>query len=231
MKIAKGALLYENPLACAEDVAGFRLEGAAALSFPHGRMRMKNAHERDSGKGRHANFNFWCERDFPDNIVASWDFRPLTDAGLAMFWIAAKGHHGEDLFDPGLAPRDGDYPQYHHGDIDALHISYFRRNPGEIEFRTCNLRKSFGFHLACQGGDPLPDAQYAHKPYRVEVVKAGPHVRFSINDVMLFHWSDDGRCFGPVLDTGKIGFRQMAGLIAEYANLQVHEASISEDNS
>jgi hypothetical protein len=34
---------------------------------------------------------------------------------------------------------------------------------------------------------------------------------------------DGGRKFGPVLKGGKIGFRQMAGLIAEYAGLQVRE--------
>ena len=153
----------------------------------------------------------------------SWDFRPLTDAGLAMFWIAAKGRKGEDLFDPSLAPRSGDYEQYHHGDIDALHVSYYRRNPSEIGFRTCNLRKSHGFHLVCQGGDPLPDAKYAVSPYRVEVVKSGPHLIFSIDDIVLFHWIDDGACFGSVLKDGRIGFRQMAGLIAEYADLRVHE--------
>ncbi len=31
------------------------------------------------------------------------------------------------LFDPSLAPRAGEYNQYHHGDINAYHLSYFRR--------------------------------------------------------------------------------------------------------
>ena len=223
MDLSKSKLLYENPLSCAEDVRGFRLEGDASLTFPRGRMRMENAYERDGERGLHANFILWCERDIPDHIAVSWDFRPLTDAGLAMIWIAAKGRQGEDLFDPRLSPRNGDYQQYHHGDINALHASYFRRNPSEIGFRTCNLRKSHGFHLVCQGGDPLPDAKYAVQPHRVEVVKSGQHLRFSMNDIVLFHWIDDGQSFGPVLRDGKIGFRQMAGLIAEYANLQVHE--------
>ena len=225
----KTSKLYENPLASDEDLAGFRTEGAAAISFQGGRMRMKNAQERDKKNGIHANFILWCERDFPDNIAVSWDFRPLTDAGLAMFWIAAKGRNGEDLFDSSLAPRDGDYPQYHHGDINALHVSYYRRNPGEISFRTCNLRKSHGFHMVCQGGDPLPDARYAEDSYRVEVIKAGPHLRFAMNDVVLFHWIDDGREFGPVLEHGKIGMRQMAGLIAEYSDLQVQAVSVEEE--
>ena len=223
MEFHEQKTLYENPLASGEDIRDFRLEGDAAITFPRGRMRMENAREPDVEKGRHANFILWCERDFPDNIAVSWDFRPLTDAGLAMIWIAARGRRGEDLFDPALAPRDGDYPQYHHGDINALHASYYRRNPSEIAFRTCNLRKSYGFHLACQGGDPLPDARYAAGPYRMEVVKSAAQFRLSMNGVVCFHWIDDGESHGPVLEGGKIGFRQMAGLIAEYANLKVSE--------
>lgn len=222
MQFHKGDLLYENPLASETDVAAFRLEGHAAVTFPRGRMRLENTQERDKEAGVHGNFVFWCDRDFPDNIAVSWDFRPLTDGGLAMFWVAVTGRNGEDLFDPALAPRDGHYPQYCHGDINALHGSYYRRVPSVTAFRTCNLRKSRGLHLVCQGGDPIPDAKYATEPYRIEVVKAGPAYRFSINDLVVYHWTDPGTDYGPVLGGGKIGFRQMAGLIAEYADLRVH---------
>jgi len=231
MEFHEHNILYESPLASGEDIRDFRLEGDASITFPRGRMRMENAREPDIEKGPHANFILWCERDFPDNIAVSWDFRPMTDAGLAMIWVAARGRRGEDLFEPALAPRNGDYPQYHHGDMNALHASYYRRNPSEIAFRTCNLRKSYGFHLACQGGDPLPDARYAAEPYRLEVVKSAAHFRLSMNGVMCFHWVDDGETCGPVLEGGKIGFRQMAGLIAEYANLKVSEVVPAEPAS
>ena len=219
-----GQLLYENPLACPKDVKDFRAEGDPAITFPRQRMRLENMFERDNEKHQSGNFLLWCPQDFPDNIIASWDFRPMSDSGLSMFWVAAKGRNGEDLFDDRLAPRRGMYKQYHSGDINALHVSYFRRNATEIGFRTCNLRKSYGFHLVARGGDPLPDSKDVDRPYRIEVVKSKAHFRFSINDVMLFHWVDDGETYGPVLGDGKIGFRQMAGLIAEYSNLQVHEA-------
>ena len=223
MTFQDGDILYENPLSTPEDIREWRLEGQAAITFPRGRMRMENAVERDKDRGIHANFLHWCDRDFPDHIAVRWNFRPLTDIGLAMIWIAAKGRNGEDLFDPSLATRDGDYPQYHHGDINALHGSYFRRNPKETGFRTCNLRKSYGFHKACRGGDPLPDSNCAHPSYRIEVIKSGPHFRFSIDDLVVYHWIDDGESYGPVLEDGKIGFRQMAGLIAEYENLEVRK--------
>ena len=216
-----GELIYANPLATETDVEGFRLEGEATISFPEGRMRM--ASRRDPAEGQKANFVYWCPREWPGDIAISWDFRPVREPGLCILFFAARGRRGEDVFDPALARRTGEYNQYHHGDIDALHVSYFRRMfAAERAFHTCNLRKSYGFHLVCQGADPLPDVEDAEESYRITVVKCGPEVAFVINDLPVFHWADDGRTYGPVLDGGKIGFRQMAPLISEYANLTVH---------
>lgn len=219
-------LLYDNPLASPDDIKGFVEEGNIAITFPDGNMQLTNKFE--PAEHESGNFVFWCPENFPDNIAASWDFQPFTDDGLAMFWIAAKGRNGEDVLDPNLASRHGLYRQYFDGDINALHVSYFRRNPSEITFRTCNLRKSHGFHLVAQGGDPLPDTQYAKQMYRVEVIKAGPYFRFSINGLMLFDWTDPGDKFGPLLTDGKIGFRQMAGLVGQYANLKIHRVSTGD---
>ena len=154
----------------------------------------------------------------------SWDFRPLCEPGLAMAWCRARGRNGEDLFDPALAPRSGNYREYHSGDIDALHASYFRRKqPDERRFHTCNLRKSHGFHLVCQGGDPIPEIAAVDGWYRIQLLVRGPLVRFSIDDLVCYEWTDDGETYGPVNDgPGRIGFRQMAPLIAEYRDLQVH---------
>jgi hypothetical protein len=230
MTFERGEQLYENPLACEGDIKDFRFEGEAAATFPRGCMRMESIGERDAEKGLHGHFNMWCPRDFPDNIAVTWNFRPLTDKGLAMAWVSVKGRGGEDLFDPSLAPRDGGYGQYHSGDINALHVSYNRRNPREVGFRTCNLRKSHGAHLVCQGADPLGNAEHAVEPVAVELIKAGPHLRFAMNDLVLFHWIDDGKSTGPILADGKIGFRQMFGLIAEYSNLQVHAVTVTDDD-
>ncbi len=221
MDIRLGEAIYENPLACEADVAGWRLEGDAAVTFPEGRMRMTNL--RDPSEGQKANFVFWCPEEFPDNVAISWDFTPIREPGLCILFFAAGGRKGEDLFDPALAVRTGEYEQYHSGDINALHVSYFRRTfPEERAFHTCNLRKSRGFHLVCQGADPLPGTADARGPYRIQLVKAGPEVAFAINDLPIFRWTDDGRTRGAVLAGGKIGFRQMAPLVGQYANLTVH---------
>ncbi|NQU42021.1 DUF1961 family protein [bacterium] len=218
----KDDLLYENPLASEADVRDFRMEGEACLTFPRERMRLENAHPSDPEKSRHGNYLLWCPMDFPADIAVSWEFLPRTDDGLAMFWMAAAGRQGEDLFDPSLAPRDGDYWQYHRGDINGFHVSYYRRNPSERHFQTCNLRKSHGFYLVAQGADPLPNSRDVKDFYQMEAARCGPEFRLSMNGLMVLRWHDDGQSFGPVLGGGKIGFRQMAGLIAEYRNLKVH---------
>ena len=75
--------------------------------------------------------------------------------------------------------------------------------------------------MVCQGADPLPGTADAQPPYRLSLTTCGPHVVFAINDLTVFHWVDDGQTHGPPLAGGKIGFRQMVPLIAEYADLKV----------
>jgi hypothetical protein len=160
----------------------------------------------------------WCPEEFPADVRIEWDFWPVREPGLAIMFFHARGRGGEDLFDPELAARTGPYEQYHHGDIDAYHVSYFRRMwPAERALHTCNLRKSHGFHLVAQGADPLPGVLDADGPYAMCLDVADGEIAFSINDVTSFRWQDDG----PVLPGGKIGFRQVAPLIGEYANLRV----------
>jgi hypothetical protein len=214
-------VLYKNPLATEADVAGFRLEGEATISFPNGRLRMANL--RDPDEGQNSNFVFWCQEEFPEEIAITWEFWPVREPGLCILFFAAQGRTGLDLFDPGLNLRTGAYNQYHHGDINAFHVSYFRRRwPDERAFHTCNLRKSYGFHMVAQGADPIPSVEDAAPPYRIQLVKCGAHISFAINELPIFQWRDDGVAYGPRLGGGKIGFRQMAPLIGEYTNLVVH---------
>lgn len=101
----------------------------------------------------------------------------------------------------------GEYNLYHHGDINAYHVSYFRRKEAdERAFHTCNLRKSYGFHLTAQGGDPIPDADEAASPYTLGVLKYREQVRFFVNDMEVFCYLDDGRTYGPAPWRGKDRF-------------------------
>lgn len=217
----KRKLIYENPLSCEEDIKGFVLEGSAKLSFPEGKLRMENALTAE--QGQKANYVLWCPEEFPADVRIEWKFQPLKEPGLAILFFAARGRNGKDIFDDSLDKRTGEYPQYHHGDIDAFHVSYFRRKePDERALHTCNLRKSYGFYLVSQGGDPIPDAEDCGQMYRMALEKKGSLVRFLVEEVEVFRYEDDGETYGPLLGGGKIGFRQLAPMIAEYADLKVY---------
>lgn len=219
--IEEAKLIYDNPLRQEADIADFVLEGSARLSFPEGRLRMENA--LSAADGQKANYVLWCPEEFPADVYMEWEFRPIKEPGLAILFFSAKGRNGEDIFDPALAVRTGEYVQYHHGDINAFHVSYFRRKePDERAFHTCNLRKSYGFYLTAQGGDPIPDAREAREPYRLAVLKKGNEVRFFINELEIFTYADDASTYGPALTGGKAGFRQLAPLIAEYGEFRVY---------
>ena len=221
-------LVYENKLSCENDVKDFVLEGSAEIYFENGKMRMKNALSADLGQK--SNFVYWCNEDFPSDVQIEWDFRPIEEPGLAILFFSAKGVNGEDLFDPSLQERDGQYNLYHSGDINAYHVSYFRRKWDEERgFHTCNLRKSKGFHLVVQGADPIPNCEDAFESYHIKLVKKDGKIDFSetgLNEELLKKLSRiyivacGSAC--PVLGGGKIGFRQMAPMIGEYSNLKVY---------
>ena len=212
-----GPVLYTNPLASAADLADWRLEGQATLTWPQQRLRLEAV--LPASAGQKANHVLWCPQIFPDGVAISFDFHPLSEHGLAMLWFAATARGGGDLFDPGLPTRSGEYDQYRFGAIDAYHAAYYRRGrPGA--FQICNLRKSHGFHLVAQGGDPIP-ARAWQPPYRIRMLIRRGHLQFEIDELVVYAWHDDGTIGGLPLGPGRIGFRQMAPLVAEYANLEI----------
>ena len=219
-----GKQIYGNPLASEADLEDFVLEGNARMSFPEHRLRLENA--ESASLGQKANYVLWCRETFPADFLMDISFQPIREPGLAMLFFAAGGRNGEDLFDPGLAPRTGEYTQYHHGDINAFHLSFFRRKEkDERSFHTCNLRKSYGFFLTAQGADPIPDAADATEPYVLSLLKKGPDVRFAVNGLEVLRFTDDGNSCGPLLGSGKIGLRQLAPMIGEYSDWKVYECS------
>ncbi|KAM0324911.1 hypothetical protein ACHAQA_007877 [Verticillium albo-atrum] len=209
-------LLYRNPLNATSDVATWVPEGPVNVTAVDGVLELSGGGTIDE------HFVFWVPEVFPDRIRITWEFSPINEPGLAIFFFGAASVAGGGIFDKGLKPRNGAYPQYHSSDIRTLHASYFRRRwPEERAFHVANLRKSPGFHLVSQGADPLPpvvDAAGAF--YRVTVIKDKRDVQFLINDLPIFSFRDD-KSTGPVVRDGRIGFRQMSPLVARYRNLEV----------
>lgn len=218
-------MTYQNSLASPDDLRGWIAEGPVGVEHMKGGMVLSSTADEAAliaqDRGDHAHFTYWCPEIFDADIQVSWDFKPLAGEGLAMLFFAATGTENRDLFDPGLAPRTGYYPQYHSGDISTLHVSYYRRKwPTERRFHTCNLRKSPGFRLVTQGADPLPPLADIDGHYRISVTKQGASISFAIDDLILFSWEDP-----EPLGGGRIGFRQMTPLTAHYRNLEVSPLS------
>jgi len=210
-------LLYRNPLGGPDGIADWHAEGPVRAAT------RGDALELASAGGDSDHWTLWCPVELPDGIRITWEFSPRAEPGLAMLFFGARAVGGGGILDDDVATRTGAYPEYHSGDIRTLHVSYFRRRwEDERAFHTCNLRKSPGFHLVAQGADPLPPvADSAERFYRIAVEKEGARVSFSIDDLPLFTWRDDGTT-GPLIGAGRIGFRQMAPLIACYRNLEIH---------
>lgn len=91
--------------------------------------------------------------------------------------------------------------------------------------RLTNLRKSHGFERVAQGPDPIPPADRGVPPYRIELTMCDAEIEFAVDGLRCFRWKDHGDIGGPPLSHGKIGFRQMAPLVAEYANLRVERVA------
>ena len=77
--------------------------------------------------------------------------------------------------------------------------------------------------MVVQGADPIPDCADAFDSYHIQLLKKNGKIDFIINDLTVFSWQDSGNEYGPVLDGGKIGFRQMAPMVGEYSDLKVYE--------
>ncbi|MFC4403463.1 DUF1961 family protein [Gracilibacillus xinjiangensis] len=224
LSFTAGETIYENALTGEESVKDWRREGEVVTRTWENKLLLENKLDPDE-HGDHAHWVLWCPADVPDKVIIEWEYYPIKEPGLCMLFFAAKGRNGEDLFDKSLPERTGYYPHYHSGAINALHLSYFRhKHPDERAFRTCNLRKSYGFHLVTQAADPLPPVEDAISPYQMKLIKYNQFVQFSINDLPILEWTDDGKSYGSVLHGGRIGFRQMAPMVAAYANFSVKKA-------
>jgi hypothetical protein len=210
-------LLYRNTFNSSSSISSWVAEGPLVANISNNTLELSGAGGSDDY------FVYWLPEIFPDQIRISWEFSPIQEPGLAMFFFGATSVTGGSIFDPSLKPRNGSYPQYHSSDIRLLHASYFRRRwPEERAFHLANLRKSPGFNLVAQGADPLPAVEDATGAfYKVEVVKDKREISFFINGLPLFSWDDTKTDTGPVVREGRIALRQMQPLVARYRNLEV----------
>ena len=212
--LKKGELLYQNSLTSKTDVADWTMEGPGVIEFKDGWMEMYSPNE----KFHHV---FWCPKDFPGSFVAEWELQNLkTDAGLCIIFFSALGNNGESIFNPSFPKRDGTFAQYTKSQyFNCYHISYYangRDNPGR---ETSHLRKNKGFSLVQElyPGIPVKSTEI----HKMTLIKDDDHIIMLVDNRKIIDWIDDGKKYGPVLQDGKMGFRQMQWTHFRYRNYKV----------
>ena len=211
-----GELIYRNSLASKGEVADWKMEGPGVTEFKDGWMEMYSPDE----KFHHV---FWCPKDFPGSFVAEWELQnQKIDAGLCIVFFAAKGNKGEDIFDTSFPKRDGTFSQYTKSKyFNSYHISYYangRDNPGR---EISHLRKNKGFNLVQEIEPGIPIKSIAI--HKITLIKDGSRIVMFVDKRKIIDWTDYGKEYGPVLQDGKIGFRQMQWTHFRYRNLKVWE--------
>lgn len=197
----------------ATDLEDWVMEGSGGCELRDGRLLLRS--RRATG----GHIVFWNRRNLPEDALIEYDFAPLSESGLCILFFCARGSGGRDLFDPGLAPRDGNFSRYVRGDVECYHVSYYR-NQGAAT-GVCNLRKDPGMPLLGVGADriePEPGGVY-----RLSMLKQGARMRFFVDGRLVIDADDDPALFGPSHGAGKLGLRQMAPTEASYDNLVVYQ--------
>jgi hypothetical protein len=213
----QGELVYSNPLREPKHIRGWLTEGDAILSFDQYGMVLSS--EKPDGLLSEGNIVLWCGDDLPSDFIAKWKFQVLSEYGQAMVLFAAKGQNGKNIFDPSIEDRNGTFSQYLYGDINSYNITYYSNTPFPSR-KNSSLWKNTGFYLADYG--PAVVENVSKDLYNATLVKIGGRIIMAINNWVIVDFTDDGQRFGPVLDWGKIGFRQMKWTKMRYSDFQIY---------
>lgn len=211
----KGKLLYSNTLSSSETSEGWIMEGPGKVEFKNGWMEMYSPAE----EYHHV---YWCPETFPGSFIAEWEAQNLKfDAGLCIIFFSALGKNGEDIFDPSFPERDGTFRDYTRSDkLNCYHISYYANGKDKPDRQIAHLRKNSGFNLVYQQHPGIPTD--SKKVHQLKLIKDNSRIRMYVDGRKIIDWTDDGVTYGPVLQEGKIGFRQMQWTHFRYRNFKVY---------
>jgi len=210
--------VYQTSFEEPADLEDWRLEGGLRMSVAGGNLVLES---RPGSTKSEANANHlvcWLTQEVPADFLLEFSVRPENrQQGLNIVFFNTRGLHGESIFDPALAPRDGLFKQYHSGDLNGYHISYWAAGRG-----TANVRKNRGFHLVAEGTDLVTDGP-AGDFQTVRLYKHDGTIRCTVDDALSVAYDDDGTTFGPVwTHAGWIGLRQMGHTVrCQYGHLKV----------
>ena len=210
--------VYETSFDDPATLEDWRLEGGLRMSIADGNLVLESKPGSTQSETNANHLVCWLTREIPADFLLEFSVRPANrKQGLNIVFFNARGLRGEGVLDPALAPRDGLFKQYHSGDLNGYHISYWAAGRG-----TANLRKNRGFHLAAEGKDLVTEGP-AGEFQTIRIYHRGGKIRCTVDDLVSLAYDDDGTTFGPVwTHSGWIGLRQMGHTVrCEYGHLKV----------
>jgi len=200
----------------ADALKDWKLEGGKRMRVVNGRLVLESDASSPDATNNH--LVCWLTKEMPADFLIEFKVRPQNrKQGLNILFFNARGLNGESIFDPALKPRTGIFAQYHSGDLNNYHISYWAGDRG-----TANVRKNKGFALVAAGPDLVVKAPV--KSFQtIRLYKRGGTIRLMVDDIVSVAFDDDGKRHGPVwTHSGWIGLRQMAHTIScEYDDLKI----------
>ena len=210
--------VYATTFDNADSLADWKLEGGRSMSIVNGRLVLESDPGGEKPAPTDNHLVCWLSKEMPADFLLEFKVRPQDRKnGLNIIFFNARGIHGESIFDPALKPRSGIFAQYHSGDLNNYHISYWAGERG-----TANVRKNAGFQLVATGKDLVVPAP-AESFQTIHLYKCGGTIRLMVDDVIEVAFDDDGKTYGPVwAHPGWIALRQMAHTTrCEYDDLKV----------
>jgi len=207
--------MYETSFDDEVVLRDWLLEGGKQMSIANGNLVLQS--QPTSNDRNH--LVCWLTKVVPADFLLEFTVRPKDrKQGLNIVFFNARGVNGKSIFDPSLQKRNGIFKQYHSGDLNNYHVSYWAAERG-----FSNLRKNRGFHLVSSGKDYIvagePDVFQT-----VQIYKRGGKIRVMINGLVAVAFDDDGETFGPIHEhSGWIGLRQMGHTLrCEYGHLKIY---------
>ena len=154
----------------------WRLEGGKRMSIADGKLVLESEPGANGSEVKVNHLVCWLLKEMPADFLLEFSVRPQNrKQGLNIVFFNARGLHGENIFQPPIRPRNGLFQQYHSGDLNNYHISYWAGDRG-----TANVRKNQGFHLVAVGKD-LVAAAPADAFQTIRVYKRGGTIRLMVD--------------------------------------------------
>ena len=211
--------VYETSFDDESALEDWQLEGGKSMSVSDGNLVLESEPVETDGERDPNHLVCWLKKEIPANFLLEFNLKPKDrKRGLNIIFFNARGLNGESIFDPSLQKRNGIFKQYHSGDLNSYHVSYWAGDRG-----FSNLRKNRGFHLVASGKDYIIEGEPGSFQ-TVQIYKQGERIRLIVNGIVALAFDDDGKTYGTVhTHSGWIGLRQMGHTLrCEYEYVKVY---------